>query len=87
MKFTLAVAALLGYVTADPSAKVQSDIIWKQIESTKGTNEPFSAKGQAHIITMDMKLPFAKTDYMQNQGGLEGLLDGGHTVRPKSIHT
>ena len=87
MKFTLAVAVLMGYVTADPSAKEQSDIIWKQIEATKGSNMPFSKIGAAHILTMDMKKPFAKTDYMQTITGIEGFIDGGKTIRPKSIHT
>ena len=83
MKYTLAIAALLGLVIADPSAKDQSDIIWKKIEAEKGTNMDFSVKGQAAIVTMDMKLPFADTDYMQNSSG---LFSNGE-VRPKSIHT
>ena len=83
MKFTqaLAIVALLEGSQAAGTAKEQSDIIWNQILATKGSNMDFSISSQAAILTMDMKMPFEQTDYMQKTGWFT------KSTRPKPIHT
>ena len=73
------IVALFSGAQAEDSAQAQDAKIWSQIKSTEGKNADFSTLGSASILVMDMKLPFAQTDYMQT----EPLIG----VRPKAIHT